>query len=339
MKIDAFCHLLPRPYATRLASLGNTPEAAGIRTRIAAIPSLVDLDVRFAQMDEFGDYRQIISLPAPPLEDVGPPPVSKELARLGNEGMAELVDRHPDRFAGFVACLPFNDVDGCLDEIDYACGTLGALGVQSYTHVAGHPMDEERFEPIYRKMAEIDRMIWVHPNRSALWPDYPSEKRSKYEIWWVFGWEYDTAVYMARLVFSGVLERHPTLKLLIHHGGSMVPHFAGRVGPGWDQLGSRTPEAHREDVAHYPLTRRPLDYFRMFYADTAMFGAANAVRCAIDFFGLDRVLFASDSPFDPEKGPAYTRETIANIESLGLPEADRERIYEGNARRLLALKA
>jgi len=72
---------------------------------------------------------------------------------------------------------------------------------------------------------------------------------------------------MARIVFGGVLERYPTLKVLIHHGGSMIPHFAGRVGPGWDQLGSRTPADQEADVEHYPLSRRPLDYFKMFYAD------------------------------------------------------------------------
>jgi uncharacterized protein len=338
MKLDAFCHVMPRVYADRLAAIGDTPAAANIRNRIAGIPSLVDLDLRFRQMDEFGgDYRQIVSLPAPPLEDLGSPETSSELARVGNEALAELVRAHPDRFAGFVACLPMNDADASVAEIDHAVGTLGALGVQIYTHVNGHPLDEERFEPLWARMAELDRMIWVHPSRNADWPDYPTEKVSRYEIWWVFGWEYDTAAFMARMVFSGVLERHPTLKFLIHHGGSMVPHFAGRVGPGWDQLGARTPPDRSEQVEHYPLSKRPLDYFRMFYADTAMFGAAHALRCCIDFFGVDRMLFASDTPFDPEKGPGYIRATIANLEELDLSDAERDQIYEGNARRLMGL--
>jgi aminocarboxymuconate-semialdehyde decarboxylase len=337
MKIDAFCHLMPRAYADRLSALGSIPTVANLRQRTSGVPALVDLDLRFRQMDEFGDYRQIISLPAPPAEDLGTPRVSAEFARLGNEGLAELVQRHPDRFAGFVACLPMNDVGAAVREIDHACGSLGALGAQLYTHVKGVPMDDPRFEPIYARMAEIDRMIWVHPCRNSSWADYPTEKRSRYELWWVFGWEYDTAIFMGRIVMSGVLERHPSLKILIHHGGSMVPHFAGRVGPGLDQLGARTPPDQREDVEHPPLSKRPLDYFKMFYADTAMFGAANAVRCSIDFFGVERVLFASDTPFDPEKGPGYIRATIADIESLGLSDEDRQCIYEGNARRLLSI--
>ena len=132
---------------------------------------------------------------------------------------------------------------------------------------------------------------------------------------------------------------HPGIKFLIPHGGSMVPHFAGRVGPGWDQLGARTPDEQRADVEHYPLSKRPIDYFRMFYVDTALFGAAHAIRCSLEFFGVDRVLFASDTPFDPEQGPGYIRATIADIENLGLSEEDRTAIYEGNARRVLGVAA
>lgn len=338
MKIDVFCHIMPKQYADRLASHGATAASANLRMRSTGVPAMVDLDLRFRQMDEFGeDYRQVVSLPAPAPEDLGTPDVSRAFARLGNEGLAELVRRHPERFAGFVAAMPMNDVDEALAEIEHACGELGALGIQIYTHVNGSPMDDPRFEPIYRRMAELDRMIWVHPSRNSSWADYPTEARSRYELWWVFGWEYDTAIFMGRMVFSGVLERYPGLKILIHHGGSMVPHFSGRVGPGWDQLGARTPPDQREDVEHYPLSKRPIDYFRMFYADTAMFGAQHAIRCSLDFFGADHVLFASDSPFDPEKGPGYIRATIANLEALDLTDEERRSIYEGNARRLLRL--
>jgi predicted TIM-barrel fold metal-dependent hydrolase len=338
VKLDAFCHVMPRAYFDALVALRDVPAAENIRKRSTEVPAMIDLDLRFRQLEEFGpDYRQIVSIPAPPAEDLGAPEVARRFARLGNEGLASLVRDHPERFAGFAAVLPMNDPGSAIEEIDYACRELGALGVQIYTHVNGHPLDEERFEPIWRRMAELDRTIWVHPSRNATWSDYPAERRSRYEIWWVFGWEYDTAVFMARMVFSGVLERYPSIKFLIHHGGSMVPHFAGRVGPGWDQLGARTPEAQRADVEHYPLSKRPIDYFRMFYVDTALFGAAHAIRCSLAFFGVDRVLFASDTPFDPEQGPGYIRATIADIESLGLSDADRRAIYEGNARRVLGV--
>jgi aminocarboxymuconate-semialdehyde decarboxylase len=337
MKLDAFCHIMPRPYADALGKLTDTPAAANIRNRIEGIPSLVDLDLRFRQMDEFGDdYRQIVSLPAPPPEDLGEPDVSREMATLANDELAKLVGDHPDRFAGWVAAVPMNDPDAAVAEAERAVG-LGALGAQIYTNVNGHPLDESRFDPFWAKMAELDKTIWVHPSRSAAFPDYVTEEKSRFEIWWVFGWPYETSAFMSRVVFSGVLERHPDLKILTHHAGAMVPFFAGRVGPGWDQLGARTPPDRREEIEGPELSKRPIDYFRMFYADTAVFGAAPALRCALDFFGIERMLFASDSPFDPEKGPGYIRATIENIESLELSDPDRERLYEGNARTVLGV--
>lgn len=247
MKIDAYTHILPKPYAERFEKLSSLPAAANLQKRISGIPELVDLDLRFKAMDQFGGYRQIISLPAPPVDEIADIPLGKELARLGNEALADLVQRYPDRFAGFVASLGMNDPESAVEEIDYACGKLGALGAQMYTSVNGHPMDEPRFEPIFKRMAEVERMIWVHPRRNSSWPDYPTEERSKFEMWWVFGWEYDTALFMARVVFAGVLERYPDLKILVHHGGSMVPNFSGRV-QGLDLL-ARGPRRARRPMS------------------------------------------------------------------------------------------
>jgi aminocarboxymuconate-semialdehyde decarboxylase len=118
--------------------------------------------------------------------------------------------------------------------------------------------------------------------------------------------------------------------------GGMIPYFEGRVGPGWDQLGTRTSDEDYRALLK-KLKKRPLDYFRMFYADTALFGAYEATVCGLKFFGADRVLFASDSPFDPEKGSAYIRWTIEIIDRLELTPEQRHAIYEGNARRLCRL--
>ncbi|QCU77569.1 amidohydrolase [Citricoccus sp. SGAir0253] len=340
MKIDAFNHVLPPAYAQRLFAIDDSPVARNVQKRVAGVPALVDMDVRLRIMDEFGpDYRQIINTAAPPLEDLGPRDRTTELARIANEGMAEIVAAHPDRFAGFVAAVSLADVDAAIEEAQRAFDDLGAHGVQIYTHFQGGPMDQERFFPFYQAVAERgNKIIQVHPCRDSSWADYKTEDRSRFEIWWTLGWEYDLSAFMSRLVFAGVFERLPGIKILIHHGGAMIPHFAGRVGPGWDQLGARTPEDQQEDITGYPLTRRPLDYFKEFYVDTAYFGAGDPMRTAIRFFGVDHTLFASDSPFDPEKGPGYIRSTIANLEEMDiLEDADREAIYHGNVARLLGL--
>ena len=337
MKIDAFTHIIPRAYLDRLLALEVNEQTANRRKRASTIPTLVDLDERFRQMDEFGDYRQIVNMAGAPVHDLGPPAVSREMARLGNEGLAELVRDHPDRFVGFTACVPLDDPDAAVEEYLYAREELGSLGAQVHTHVHGRPLDGPEFDPFYEVVAESGGLLQVHPCRTASWPDYPTETRSRYEIWWAFGWEYDLSAFMARIVFSGVLERYPALKLLIHHAGAMVPHFAGRVGPGWDQLGMRTPEDRAEDVTGYPLTKRPVEYFKMMYADTALFGAAHALRCSIDFYGVDHILFGSDSPYGPPGHGGYLKPTVDNIEGIDLTDDERDAIYQGNVTKLLGL--
>jgi predicted TIM-barrel fold metal-dependent hydrolase len=332
VKLDAFCHVLPKRYFDRLQQSGSE-RAANLIKRTAPIRSLWDLDERLRVIEPFDEYAQIISLAAPPLESLGDPAETADLARLANDEMAELVHSRPDTFVGFVAGLPMNDVDAALAEIDRAVHQLGALGIQIYTHVNGLPLDDPRFEPVFAHMAELDRAIWVHPARNSSWPDYPTESKSKYELWWLFGWPYDTSTFMARLVFSGVFTRHPGLKVITHHAGGMVPFFSGRVGPGMDSFGARTPDEEGE-LVQSGLEGRPIDAFRRFYADTAVFGAPHALRCAYDFFGVGHMLFASDMPVDPVQG-TFIRDTIADVEALEISSAERERIYAGNARELL----
>jgi aminocarboxymuconate-semialdehyde decarboxylase len=279
----------------------------------------------------------VLTRPSPPLEALAGPDRSPVMARAANDQLAELVARHPDRFIAFVASLPLNNPDESLKEMERAVTQLGARGIQIFSNIAGKPLDEPEFEPLFAEAARRDLAIWMHPARKADFPDYKTEDRSKYEIWWTFGWPYETSVAMSRLVFNGTFDRFPDLKIITHHMGGMIPYFEGRVGHGWDQLGTRT-----SDVDYTALLRsmkkRPIDYFRNFYADTALFGAGPATRCGLDFFGVDHVVFASDMPFEPAPG-MYARETIEVIESLGLSAADKHKIYCGNAQRLLKLPA
>jgi aminocarboxymuconate-semialdehyde decarboxylase len=334
--IDAFPHVLPKPYFDRMMRV-SSPRLASIQQRMADIPALYDLDVRFRVMDEFGDYRQILTLASPPIEALGEPTLARDLATLANDSMADLVAKHPDRFAGFAASLAMNDdPDAIVTEIDRAIGTLGALGIQVFTSANGVPLDDPRFEPLFARMAALDRAIWVHPTRAASTPDYPGETASKFELWWAFGWPYETAIFMSRLVFSGHLDRHPGLRILTHHGGGLVPHLSGRIDHGLDQLGARTPGGDIAAVRE-KLARRPSETFRMFYGDTALFGAAHALRCSIDYFGVDHIIFGTDMPFDEEGGPLFIRHGIADLAALELSAADRAAIHEGNARRVFRL--
>jgi predicted TIM-barrel fold metal-dependent hydrolase len=335
MKIDIFNHILPKTYFDKMMQVNPDLEDIGKRVRNTRV--LFDLEERFRCMDQFEDYAQVICLAAPPLEIIAGPEVTPDLARAANDGMAEYVEKYPDRFPGFIASMPMNNPDAALEEIDRAIKDLKAVGIQFFTNVQGKPLDLPEFKPLFEKMAAYDLPIWIHPARGANFPDYLTEKKSKYEIWWTFGWPYETSVMMARLVFAGYFDEFPHLKIITHHMGGMVPFFEGRVGPGWDQLGSRTSD---EDYSHIlkSLKKPHLEYFKMFYADTALFGSLAGTVCGLAFFGVDRILFGSDSPFDPEKGPGYIRETIKTINILPISEAERQKIFEGNAKKLLKLK-
>jgi aminocarboxymuconate-semialdehyde decarboxylase len=335
VKIDVFPHILPRRYFDRMLEVA--PAGMALQKRMTGIPVLVDLDLRQAIMDRYEGYVQVLTLANPPIEVVAKPDFSPELARLANDGMAEVVGKHPDRFPGFVASLPMNNPEAAMVEIDRAIDQLGATGVQIFTNVAGRPLDLPEYGPIFARMAERDLPIWMHPARPASFADYPGEPRSKYDLWWAFGWPYETSVAMGRLVFSGLFDRHPGLKIITHHLGAMIPFCAGRIGGGLDQLGSRTDDPD-DGGALARLQRRPLDYFKMFYGDTALFGAWHAMESGLEFFGADHVLFGTDMPFDPEKGPGFIRDTIAAMTRMRASHEDKAKIYEGNARRMLRLR-
>ena len=333
-KLDIFNHIWPKAFHAHLTEVSPIRD---ITMRSNDVPMMVDLDERFRVMDMFEDYQQVLSLASPPLEIMGPPAVARELAVIANDGMAELVEKYPDRFPAFIAQLPMNDVDAALAEAERAIDELGAVGIQIYTNVAGRPLDDPEFRPLFKRMVEYDKPIWVHPSRGAQSADYLTEDRSKYEIWWTFGWPYETSVFLARLVFSKMMDEMPTLKIITHHAGGMVPFFEMRVGPGWDQLGARTSGIDYKSLLK-ELKRRPVDYFHDFYADTATFGSKPALDCALAFFGIDKMLFSSDAPFDPERGPMYIRETIKCIESMDLSKKDRQKMFHGNAEALLHLE-
>ena len=340
LKLDIFPHIFPLAYFERMKAIAQgNPVLAGQLKRWMDIPVLYDLEKRMRMMKRFPGYKQVLTLSLPAIEFLAGPDESPALARLANDGMAEIVAKHPDLFPAFVASLPMNNVPAALAEMDRAIGTLGAKGVQIFTNVNGRPLDEPEFFALFERMAKVhDLPVWVHPTRTAKFADYPNESKSKYEIWWAFGWPYETTAFMARLVFSKVLERLPKLRLITHHLGAMAPYFVNRIRYGYDQFGSRTAD---EDYGALlkSMKKHPVEYFRSFYGDTAVNGSASAIRCGLDFFGNKRVMFGTDCPFDPQGGPLFIRESIRAIDSLKLKSTDRDGLYFGNALRMLRMKA
>ncbi len=334
-KIDIYNHVMPPSY---LELVNRHGKEAGMVRRMNSLRLLWDMPARVEMLNGFPDVQQVITLAVPSPEMLGGPQESPGYARVANEGMAEICRQWPHKFPAFVASLPMNNPAAALAEMDYAIEVLGARGVQILSSVNGRPLDEPDIYPIFERITRHHHMpVWMHPTRPASRPDYPTEDKSQYEIWQVLGWPVETSVAMARMVFSGLLEKLPDLRLITHHCGGMLPYFGGRAETLWAQMGSRSVDPSEAEVLKR-LSKPPIEYFKMFYGDTVLGGSSSALRCGLDFFGADKVVFASDCPFDPEGGPMFIREGIRSIEDLKLDKPDARKLYFGNAFKLLGMK-
>src|SRR3954464_5618288 len=331
--IDIFNHFMPKRVFERVREL--VPNHPATRA-FPEVPTLWDVDARLKMMDEFDGLQQVLSLANPPIEQLGGPELTPQVARIANDGLAELVSRHRSRFPGFIASMPANNVEACLEEIERSIKTLGARGIQLFTNVLGKPLSLPEFRPIFRRMAEHDLPVWIHPIRGPNSADYATEKASEHEIWFTFGWPYETTACVTRLIFSGIYDELPGLKIITHHMGGMVPFYAGKIDLGFDQIfhgkTGENPVARKAG-----LKRRPGDYYRMLYADTSVNGSAAAARCGHAFFGTSHCVFATDAPFDAEQGRMLIRETIKAVDALEIPKTEKDKIFSGNARKLLKL--
>jgi aminocarboxymuconate-semialdehyde decarboxylase len=275
---------------------------------------------------------QVLTIASPALEESASPENAVYLAKVANDEMAELTVKHPDKFVTAVACLPINNMEAALAEADRAINDLKFRGVQLYTPVNGKAIDSPEFWPLYEKMAKCDLPIWIHPARNRDVPDYRSESHSRYYIYQMFGWPYETTTAMVRLVFSGVFDKFPGIKFITHHCGAMIPYFSERLVVGQDYA-----EANLKAKWKQALKKPPIDYFHMFYADTALNGNPTALACGYEFFGAEHIVFATDFPYDDQNGERFTREVLRGVESMKIPSKHKKMIFDGNARRLLHL--
>ena len=289
----------------------------------------MDLDERFRIMDRYGELMQVITFGWPPIEAIADPKKAAELSKFVNDEMAELVHKYPSRFIAGIAHLPMNNLDAALKELDRAIMDLRLRGVQIYSPVNDKPLDLPEFWPLYEKMESYDLPIFIHPMRTG--PDYKTEQTSKYMISAIFGWPYETTATMTRLVFSGVLEKYPKLKIVTHHCGGMIPYYADRLVEFMDQAEMRSHQKRK-------LTKAPIEYFKKFYADTALYGNTPALMCAYAFFGSENLVFGIDMPLgDSTLGYRNYRQTINAIDAMSISDDHKKKIYEDNARNLMRL--
>lgn len=323
MKIDMYTHVVSRKYLDTIKE--HVPRT------MTQLVALWDLEERFRIMDKYNGYVQVLSFSIPPIETIAEPKEAIEIAHVMNEELARVLATYPDRFIAGVATLPMNDVEASLEETDRAIKDLGLKGVLIYSNINGKPLDSPEFRPLYEKMAGYDLPIWIHPYRDITAADYRTENRSKYYLWGGLGWPYETQLAMSRLVCSGILESYPNLKFITHHCGGGMPFFGARVSH-WFNISL----ADDSNSGACRLSRRAIEYLRMFYGDTAI-GDASVLECGHAFFGAGHMVFATDMPFGGGKGDSAVSSAIKAVTEMDIPDAEKKLIFEDNAKKLLRL--
>ena len=219
MFIDIYTHILPPKVASALEAMGGN---LGIAKRMKAVRDVHDFESRFRSMDQIKDYRQIISLPNPPIEAFTTPAQAIELARVANDGMAELVAATPDRFPAFVAALPMHEVEPSLAEIKRAIDQLGAKGIQLFTNVNGKPIDAKEYEPLFALAAELRSADLAASDAHRRFPRLHDREILALRDVVVLRLALRDLGRDGALVFTGLFDRYPKLKIITHHGGGMI---------------------------------------------------------------------------------------------------------------------
>ncbi|HEX7025537.1 MAG TPA: amidohydrolase family protein [Gemmatimonadales bacterium] len=279
-----------------------------------AVPGHRDIAYRETVLDQEGVDRQLISLTCPGtlLET---PSRSVSLAALVNDAMADVMATRGRRFTA-LATLPLNDPSGAVAEFDRVHG-MGFKGCMLMGNVNGTPLADRRFWPLWERASDAGAVMYIHPT-------FPLGVEAMQEYWLMplVGFMVDTTLAAAHLVFAGIPERFPGIRWVLGHLGGTIPYLAERLDRGYEMF--------RECRAD--LTRPPSEHLKTFYYDTVNFDP-KAIRLAIDFAGVDRILAGSDYPHQIGSIPKM----FASIRALGLDAGDEAKLLGGNAARLLGI--
>lgn len=339
MIIDAHTHGIHGKYLDQLADTGGDWAKRAIASqqeRAKERPQWIDVDLRVQQLDKYGIDLQVVtsSVAMDSNKLPGDAPAQLAYARALNDNMARMMEDSKGRLLT-IGTVPLGSFEqGGRQEMERAIKSLGLKGVNLPSNLNGKALALPEFEPFWAQVAEMDVPVYFHPWNTAQMGIGGRE----YVIIHSLGHPFETALTLCRLVFSGVMERYPTLKIVNHHGGGMIPFFLGRINETYlDYIDERDATENKRRRTDLVMAKPLFDYFSRFYVDTAVGGSTPAIRCAYEVFGADRLLFATDAPNGPDKGERRLADYPNIIRSVGLSKAENEKIFASNARKLLKL--
>ncbi|MGT2928709.1 amidohydrolase family protein [Streptococcus dentasini] len=302
LKIDAFAHvLLPGFYEKMLIFDKELAQ----KMPFIQNPVLSDMDKRRATMP--ANTKQIISYVNANPEDYLEANEAAKLVEQANTELLKTAQDNQDIFAGGVAMVAMNNIPEAVRVVEeFIPVHPEILGIQLFTRHLGKSVADEEFKPVFEAAAKHDVPIWLHPVFDVRKPDNNI----------IFSWEYELTQAMLEIVQTGYFQALPNLTILVHHGGAMVPYFAGRI----------------ERI----LPAEQAADFKKFYVDTALLGNPKALELCVDYYGVDHVLFGTDAPLGIL--PAGATDVITQaIETLALSDEEKGQIFTGNAQRLYRL--
>jgi aminocarboxymuconate-semialdehyde decarboxylase len=288
------------------------------RERLGPLPDgIFDPELRIADMDRQRVDRQIIAIPPPNFHYHVPNEVGIDFARLQNDGLMALSDSNPDRFHLFPT-LPMQDIDASIVELRRVAQYPRTRGIQMGTNINSVDLDDASFTPLFAAMEELDLPVWLHPDQRSI---AGIDRLTRYYLQNFIGNPLESTIAMGKIIFGGVMDRHPTLRFGFVHGGGFTPYQTGR----WDHGSARRSES-QQFIGMTP----PTEYFKRFFIDSLTHDPL-ALELLGRRIGWDHVVLGSDYPFDMAPD-----DPVAGVEAVTiLTDEEREAVLSSNADRFL----
>ncbi len=277
---------------------------------------MTQYDDRLGDLDAMGIDMQLVMPPPPQCYTTVPVEIAIKAAQIVNDGIAEYIAKKPDRFVA-LGTVPMQDGVAAAAELERAMRKLHFKGVQILTNVAGKEISDPAYASFWAKAEELGALVLIHPNGFT-----EGTRLTRYYFNNVIGNPFETTLALHYLIFDGVLERHPNLKILAVHGGGYLAAYSGRIDHAW---GARSD-------ARANLPKPPTSYLKKIYFDTVVF-TPHQLEALIRVFGSDQILMGTDYPFDMgEYDPIGHLASVETLEAKTIAD-----IAGNNARRLLGL--